>query len=185
MKRRVVLFIHGAGDKRDPEGSGGLIDYLAATLGSDYEVRAPDMPEPDEPHYEAWGRRIDEEIAALPEDGLLVGHSLGGSMLLKCLALRPASHRPVAGLFLVSTPFWGTDEDWKLEYALPDDFPERLPPIRQIVLYHSRGDEHVPCAHLGQYEEKLPEATVRLLDGSEHSFTQGLPVLVEDIRRLR
>jgi uncharacterized protein len=185
MNRRVVLFIHGAGRKQDPEGSGGLIAHLDAALGSGYEVRAPDMPDPDAPRYEAWGGRIDEEVAALDGGALLVGHSLGASMLLKCLAGRPASHRPVAGLFLVSTPYWGKDEDWKLEYALPDDFPSKLPPIGRTFLYHSRGDAEVPLAHLGLYEEKLPEATVRVIDGDEHSFTRGLPALVTDIQSLR
>jgi predicted alpha/beta hydrolase family esterase len=184
MKRRVVLFIQGAGDKRDPEGSAGLIAYLEERLGSGYQVRAPDMPDPEHPKYEAWGRAIDEELARLDDDALLVGHSLGGSMLLKSLACRPASHRPVAGLFLVSTPFWGKSEDWMLEYALPDDFPSRLPPIGRTFLYHSRDDAEVPFAQLGQYEEKLPEATVRPVDGGEHSFTRGLPVLVDDLRAL-
>jgi predicted alpha/beta hydrolase family esterase len=182
MKRRRVLFIHGAGDPRAPDGSGGLGDDLRAQLGSGYDVRAPDMPAPDEPRYDAWAGAIDAAIATLDDDALLVGHSLGASMLLKCLALRPASHRPVAGLFLVSTPFWGNDEDWKLEYALPDDFAARLPPIGRIVLYHSRGDQDVPHAHLGLYAAKLPAAMTRTIDGSEHSFTRGLPVLVDDIR---
>jgi hypothetical protein len=56
MAKRV-LFIHVAGNKRHPLGSGKLIAYLQEQLGSDYDVSAPDMPDPDHPHhphYEAW-----------------------------------------------------------------------------------------------------------------------------------
>ena len=40
----------------------------------------------------------------------------------------------------------------------------------------------VPFAHLGQ--QHLPAATVRPIAGSEHSFVDGLPMLVDDIKRL-
>jgi len=84
---------------------------------------------------------------------------------------------------LTAVPYWGK-QDWELEYAVPDDFASRLPPIRQLFLYHSRSDEEVPFSSLKRYQEKLPQATVRVLDGKEHSFTEGLPLLTQDIKRL-
>ena len=47
-----------------------------------------------------------------------------------------------------------------------------------------RGVAEVPFAHLGYYQEHLPTATVRPIDGSEHSFVAGLSTLVEDIKSL-
>jgi uncharacterized protein len=181
MGTQQVLFIHGAGDKRHPEGSGALIAYLQDKLGTEYEVLSPDMPDPDHPRYEAWKPRVEKELARLDDNAILIGHSLGGSVLLKCLS-QGAHHKRVAGLFLIATPYWGKDEDWQIEWALPEDFASRLPRLSQIFLYHSRNDEHVPFAHLGHYQEKLPRATARALAGHEHSFTGGLPELVEDIR---
>ena len=58
------------------------------------------------------------------------------------------------------------------------------PPIRHLFLYHNRSDEEVPFSSLKRYQEKLPQATVRVLDGKEHSFTEGLPLLTQDIKRL-
>jgi predicted alpha/beta hydrolase family esterase len=141
------------------------------------------MPDPDHPRYEAWKARAENELARLDDDAILIGHSLGGSVLLKCLS-QGAHHESVAGLFLIAAPYWGKDEDWQLEWALPEDFASRLPPISQMFLYHSRNDQHVPFAHLGHYQKKLPRATARALAGHEHSFTGGLPELVEDIRGL-
>ena len=178
---RQILFIQGTGNKDKPFGSGKLIAYLQKQLGSDYEVLAPDMPDPDHPAYQAWRNQIEQELGKLDADALLIGHSLGGSMLLKYLA-EGTNPRPIAGLFLVSVPYWGKQE-WELEYAVPDDFASHLPSIRHLFLYHSRSDEEVPFASLRRYQEQLPQATVRVLDGKDHSFTEGLPLLAQDIKR--
>jgi hypothetical protein len=61
MAKRV-LFIHAAGKKSHPLGSGKLIASLKAQLGSDYEVLAPDMPDPDHPGYKAWRDQIEQEL---------------------------------------------------------------------------------------------------------------------------
>jgi serine hydrolase len=178
---RHILFIQGAGNKDKPFGSGKLIASLQKQLGSDYEVLAPDMPDPEHPRYLAWRDQIEQERGQLDTDALLIGHSLGGSMLLKYLA-EGTYQRPIVGLFLVAVPYWGK-QDWKLEYAVPDDFASHLPSIRHLFLYHSRSDEVVPFASLLRYQEKLPQATVRVLDGKQHAFTEGLPLLAQDIKR--
>lgn len=45
-------------------------------------------------------------------------------------------------------------------------------------------DDIVPFEHLSHYAEKLPQATVRALDGRGHFFKDGLPELVDDIKAL-
>lgn len=179
---KPILFIHGAGNQRKPLGSGKLVASLRQQLGGDYHILAPDMPDPDNPRHLAWRDQIEQELGGLGADVLLIGHSVGGSTLLKYLA-EGTYRRSIAGLFLVAVPYWGK-RDWELEYSLPDDFASHLPPISQIFLYHSRSDEDVPFSSLRRYQEKLPQATVRVLDGKEHSFTEGLPLLAQDIRRL-
>lgn len=179
MAKQSVYFVHGAGDPRQPLGSGHLSDHLQRELGDAYDVMAPTMPQPDDPHYQPWRDQIAADLAGIEGEPILVGHSLGGSLLLKYLA-EGAHQRPIRALFLVSVPYWGADFP---EYALPDDFAERLPPT-PIVMYHSRDDPEIPFTHLRRYQEHLPAATSRAIEGSEHSFTQGLPQLVEDIRRL-
>ena len=111
------------------------------------------------------------------DNPLVVGHSFGGSVLLKYLA-EDTYQEPIAALFLVATPFWGQDFP---DFALPDDFAVALKGI-PIVLYHSRDDPEIPVSHLRRYQEHLPNATSRLIDGSEHSFIHGLPELVRDIQ---
>ena len=183
LNTQPVLFIQGAGMMHDPEGSGRLAAYLARELSADYRVIAPEMPDADNPHYQPWRDRIEQELEATGQEVILVGHSLGGSVLLKYLA-EGSYRKPVPGLFLVSVPNWGPDGWGYDEFAAPNDVGSRLPASR-IFLYHSRDDPEVPFAHLGYYQERLPQATARPVDGSEHSFVAGLPMLVDDIKRLR
>jgi uncharacterized protein len=182
LEAQPVLFIQGAGGMHQPEGSGELAAYLAQELGTGYSVIAPEMPDADNPHYQPWRDRIEQELGAIDEAAILVGHSFGGSVLLKYLA-EGSYPKPVRGLFLVSVPNWGLDGWAYEEFAVPDDVGLQLTTSR-IFLYHSRDDPEVPFAHLGYYEERLPMATARPIDGSEHSFLQGLPTLVDDIKTL-
>src|SRR5260221_3924928 len=152
--RKPILFIQGAGNKHKPLGSGKLIAYLQEQLGSDYHVLAPDMPDPDHPRYLTWRDQIEQELDKLAADVLLIGHSLGGSMLLKYLA-EGTYQRPIAGMFLVAVPYWGK-QDWELEYAVPEDFASHLPPIRHLFLYHSRSDEEVRFLLFGAIKNNCP-----------------------------
>ncbi|QBD77663.1 alpha/beta fold hydrolase [Ktedonosporobacter rubrisoli] len=179
---KQILFIHGSGNQHDPFGSGKLVAFLRQQLGSDYQVLAPDMPDADNPRYLPWRDQIEQELGKLDTDALVIGHSVGGSILLKYLA-EGTYQKPIAGLFLVSAPYWER-QGWQLEYAVPEDFAAHLPTIRHLFLYHSRDDEEVPFSSLGRYQEQLPQATVRVIDGKEHSFTEGLPLLAQDIKQL-
>jgi hypothetical protein len=182
LATQPVLFIQGAGGMHQPEGSGRLAAYLARELGTGYRVIAPEMPDADNPRYQPWRDRIERELEAINEAVILVGHSFGGSVLLKYLA-QGSYQRPIRGLFLLSVPNWGPDGWAYDEFTVPDDVGSRLPGSK-IFLYHSRDDPEVPFAHLGYYEERLPTAKARPIDGSEHSFLQGLPTLVDDIKNL-
>lgn len=183
MGRQPLLFIQGAGDMREPEGSGQLADYLDRELGSQFRVIAPEMPDPENPRYRPWRDRIEQELTAIEGAILLVGHSFGASVLLKYLAEGSVKH-PITGLFLVSVPDWGP-QGWAVEeYALPSDFGASTVPATKIFLYHSLHDPEVPFEHLRHYERMLPNAVSRPIRGSQHSFVDGLPELVEDIRGL-
>jgi predicted alpha/beta hydrolase family esterase len=177
---KSVLFVQGAGDMHDPQGSIALVRYLGRELGDGYRVVAPEMPDAVNPRYEPWREAIERELAALDDPVLVVGHSLGGSVLLKLLA-EGRVDRPMGGLFLASVPWWGPD-GWDYdEFAVPDDVGSRLPAV-PIFLYHSEDDPEVPFEHVRLHADRLPGATVRPIRGSQHSFLDGLPELVADIR---
>jgi predicted alpha/beta hydrolase family esterase len=179
--KRQVFFLHSAGSQGKGEGSDRFAGLLEQGLGSGYEVRRPIMPEPDNPSFLRWRGPVERELCALDDGALLIGHSLGGSVLLKVLSEARDFPR-IAGLFLVAVPFWGAG-GWDVEeFVLGDDFAKRLPEIPRVVLYHSRDDDSVPFAHLDRYARALPLATVRPLDGFGHLFEAPCAELLTDIQ---
>jgi predicted alpha/beta hydrolase family esterase len=179
--KKLVLFVHGGGERAYEEDK-KLAENLRDKLGAAYDVRCPQMPGADSPEYWAWRDRIAEELAAPDGEAILVGHSLGASILLKYLS-EAAMEKPVAGLFLVAPPYWGA-EDWEVsEYELRPDFASKLPEDLPVFIYHSRDDEVVPFAHLALYAERLPRATIREFDGRGHQF-DDLSEVALDIKEL-
>ena len=180
--KRQVLFIHGGGQgayEADKELAANLRDELGAT----YDVRCPEMPDEESPEYETWKEEIQRELAALDGEVILVGHSLGAWILLKYLSEEEVE-KPVAGLFLVATPYVGTG-GWEVEEdALREDFAAKLPLRLPVFLYHSHDDEVVSFAHLALYESKLPQATIRELDGRGHQFNNDMSIVAKDIKSL-
>jgi uncharacterized protein len=153
---------------------------LQSALGATYEVHYPQMPDEDAPDF-GWGRKIGQEIAALQGEVILVGHSLGASMLLKYLS-ENAVNRKIGGIFLISTPFWGRDESWQESLSLQENFAEKLPEGVPIFLYHSRDDEEVDFAHLRMYAKKLPQATLREVTSGGHQLGNDLTQVAQDIQ---
>lgn len=100
---KTVLFVHGAGEGAYEE-DGLLVASLQEALGSAYEVRYPRMVNEDSPEYDEWNAQITSELAALDDEVILVGHSVGGSVLLKHLS-EGQREKPAAGLFVIAAPF--------------------------------------------------------------------------------
>ena len=180
--KKQVLFVHGGGEGAYEEDK-KLAENLRDVLGAAYDVRCPKMPNGDNPEYDAWKNQIAEELTDMDGETILVGHSLGASILLKYVS-EEVVEKPVAGLFLVAPPYWGA-EDWEVgEYELRTDFASRLPKDLPVFFYHSRDDEWVPFAHLALYAEKLPQATIREFDGRGHQFDDDLSEVARDIKEL-
>ena len=182
--KKQVLFIHSAGAQGIHQGSSDLIAYLKDTLHDDYHLIHPIMPNPEDPKYVLWEAQLEKELMMLDDEVIIIGHSLGGSVLLKYLSEKtiPCS---ISGLFIIAAPYWGKDKDWQAsDYILSENFAAKLPTIPKIFLYHSIHDKVVPFTHFKHYKQKLPMANTQILNGNEHDFSNGLPKLVNDIKGL-
>jgi uncharacterized protein len=181
--KRYVLFIQGAGTGAYAEDR-LLADSLERELGPGYEVQCPQMPDEENSPYAAWKAEIEGRLAAMKGSVALVGHSVGGSVLLKYLCdVRPP--RQLLGLLVIAGPYWGASDFWHSdELALPADAAKRLAGDWPVIFYHSRDDEVVPFAHLALYAATLPRATIREFDGRGHQFKNDLSEVAADIGRL-
>lgn len=182
--QKPVLFIQGGGDG-GYEADAKLADSLGAELGTGYAVHYPKLDTDESLPDFGWGKQIEKEIAAANQPLILVGHSLGASILLKYLSEHTVTH-PISGIFLIAAPFWGGDKDWQYEsLTLPDDFADHLPAGVPIFLYQCRDDEEVSFTHLGMYARKLPGATVRELASGGHQLNNDLSPVARDIQHLK
>ena len=180
MTKTHVLFVQGGGKGAYDEDA-ALAASLAQALGDEYELHFPRMPDEADPNVKSWKRKISAELSRLRGKVLLVGHSVGGSMLLKYLSEEEVK-KPIAGLFLLAAPSWDEDQ-WNFDdLKLPRNIAEKLASIPRIFLYHSRDDVVVPFAHLALHGARLPQATVRAVDGRGHQFGNDLTDVARDIR---
>jgi predicted alpha/beta hydrolase family esterase len=180
--KKQVLFIQGAGEGAYEEDA-ELVKSLRNVLGSEYNVLYPKMPEEENSSYEAWKAQISKELAALDGKVILVGHSVGSSILLKYLS-EEKDEKSLAGIFLISAPYWGVG-GWQVdEFTLDEGHASKLLRAIPIFFYHSRDDEVVPFVHLAMHAEKFPQATVREFDGRGHQFNNDLSEVAADITSL-
>lgn len=178
-----ILFLHSAGPQDHGQGSSALLSFMAKELGMRYKFYAPKIPDPENPAYKTWKTGLEKQLDQIDNEVILVGHSLGASVLLKYFSEVPYQ-KPIAGLFMVAAPYWGAD-GWELEeFTLKPNFSAQLASIAHIGIYHSQDDEWVPVAHATHYQAKLPAATVRIFRDRGHNFDAGLPELIEDIKAL-
>jgi uncharacterized protein len=178
-----VLFIQGAGEGAHAEDA-LLAESLRNELGQGFDVRYPAMVDEDDSAFPVWTRQIDDEIASLEGDVVLVGHSVGASVIAKHLSETEIDPR-IVGVFLLATPFWDGDgiwtaEDVKLERSAAERLSKRVP----VFLYHCEDDEVVPFRHLKGNAEYLRDATVREFPTGGHQFGNDLVPVARDIRSI-
>ena len=141
MTTTCVLFIQGGGKGAHAE-DGPLADSLKRALGPKYDVRFPQMPDESDPNVASWKEKLATESSRIPGKAILVGHSIGGSILLRYLS-------------------WDEDR-WNLDdLKLPRDIAERLALVPRIFFYHCRDDDFVPFTHLALHAARIPRAVAR------------------------
>ena len=137
------------------------------------------MPHEDTPDYPTWSRAIIEQIARLGDDVILVGHSVGATIVIWSMAENQPKQR-LRGIFLIATPFVG-DRGWQIEdFVPPKNIGAKIPDV-PIYLYHGREDEVVPFAHVDLYAEAMPQAFIRRLAGRNHQLNDDLSEVARDI----
>jgi predicted alpha/beta hydrolase family esterase len=181
--KRQVLFVQGGGPDVHDGWDVRLVESLRGELGPKYEVRYPRMPNEAEPDYDTWKAAIEKELSAMDDGAVLVGHSLGGTILINALAegLPP---RKLGAIFLVSAPFFGEGgwqaDDLKSGRALGEKLPKDTP----IHLYHGLADAEVPPSHAELYARAIPQARLWRVAGRDHQFNDDLSDVAAAIKSL-
>lgn len=179
MMNRQVLFVQGGGEGAHAVDA-ALVRSLAAELGPGYEIRYPLMPDEASPASAPWKRQLARELAAMADGSILVGHSVGATILINALA-EGTLPSATAGVFLIAAPFVG-DGGWQSDdLAPPADIGARLPRALSIYLYQGSDDEIVPFEHIALYAKSIRQAVVRRLDGRNHQLNEDMSEVARDI----
>jgi len=176
VARRQVLFVQGGGAGTYDEWDGTLVDSLRRELGDGFEVRYPRMPGEDDPSRSRWSAAIRGELAELGEGVVVVGHSVGGTILAHTVSEQLPPRR-LGGIVLVAAPFVGAG-GWPGESL---DLGATLPPDVPVAVFHGLADETVPPQHAGRYGSVIPHARVWLLPDRDHQLGEDLREVAEVI----
>jgi predicted alpha/beta hydrolase family esterase len=179
-----VLFIQGGGaEGTHDEWDDKLVASLGRKLGPDYEILYPLMPNEADPKYAHWKAALENQLAQLHDGAVLVGHSIGATILINALGEEPPDVA-LRGVFLIAAPFVGKD-GWPSEDIEPmSGLGARLPAQVPIYLYHGSEDETAPFEHVSLYARAIPQAVVRRLTGRDHQLNDDMSEVAADIQRL-
>lgn len=159
---------------------------LAADLGDDFEVFAPQMPGSMNAQYLEWKIWFERYFPYLHDGVILVGWSLGGTFLTKYLLENTVPFR-IEALFLLAAVYGDgslVSEDGEDGGDFMYDvnrLPELADRVGKITLLHSEDDFVVPFEHVQKYATALPQATVVTFTDRNHFLQPELPELLEMI----
>jgi pimeloyl-ACP methyl ester carboxylesterase len=176
-----VLFIQGGGDGTHDDWDDKLVAGLRRELGDGYEIRYPRMPAEDDPSAAAWSPAISEAISALEDGAIVVGHSVGGTLLIQTLVERPPDVT-LSAIVLIAAPFAGEGGWPGGEFEMRDDLGANLPAGVPVHLFHGLADDEVPPAHADLYAHAIPQAQLYRLPGRDHQLGNDLAEVATLIR---
>lgn len=179
---KQILFIHGGGNGGYAADE-ALVDSLKAALGNRYQVFYSEIKTDESAPDFGWVKQIAGKISEINGDLILVGHSFGASMILKCLSEIRVTKK-IAGIFLIATPFWSGDEEWKEGLQLKENFADSLPVKDSIFFYQCLDDEETPFSHFEHYRQRIPQATFREIKSGGHQLNNDLTVVAHDIKSM-
>lgn len=181
--KRQLLFVQGGGKGVHDEWDSKLVASLRQELGQDYEIHYPRMPSEDNPSYTRWKTALVKALATLPDGAILVGHSVGGTILVKVLAEQAAARR-VGAVFLIATPFVGNGGWSADDLQFPPDLGAHLPSGVPVHFYHGLEDDVAPPSHLELYARVVPQAHLHRLPGRDHQLNNDLSEVAAGISSL-
>ena len=175
-----IVFIQGGGED-GYEADKALAASLQEILGKEYDVHYPELISDETAADFGWLQQIGKEISKASNGVILVGHSLGASMLLKYLT-ENSVNKTIAGIFLIATPFWNGSEDWQKGLKLKENFADRLSRDIPIFFYHCKDDEVAPFVQMNKYKERLTQGIFREQEKGGHQFNNDLSLVAKDIQ---
>ncbi len=179
---RQLLFIQGGGKGAHDQWDNRLVDSLQRELGNGYQIHYPRMPHEESPSYASWQKPLEQAIQGLPDDSVVVAHSIGATLLVQWLSEQAPTPR-LAGVYLISAPFVGTGGWPNPEFEFPAKLSLQLAEGVPLHLFHGLKDETAPPSHLALYARAIPRAHSHRLPERDHQLNDDLSEVAAQILR--
>lgn len=173
-----IVFVHSAGEQKVNAGSNPLIHYLKTDTNAEWHT--PRFPREEGQVYRNWVKVLQDELAAIPieDDIIIIGHSFGGSVVMKYLTEHRDPHH-ISKVIMIGSPYWGCDEKFDDEQnELSAHAEDDIDP--GIELYHvqSVDDDRVPFTHQACWHNKFPILNIIKKASGGHEFHEGIEELI-------
>ena len=173
---RIVL-IHGY--KASPQD--GFFPWLEGALrDAGHEVVVPALPDAEAPDPEEWTKFLLEEVGAIDDETILVGHSLGAVAALRFLEAAEARSTP-KGCVLVSPPWMIKSETFQGFFLSELDYDVLMWKASRFVVIHSHDDPTIPFDHAEKYAKVLHAKLIERNEGEGHFRGERYPVIFDAI----
>lgn len=163
-------------------------DWIIGVLSEDYDIIVPQMPAKQNSDYEAWRIWFERHFDFInDENPILVGHSLGGTFLLKYLSennfpkkikqlhlIAPAVYDDGLGLEKLSTFEFDIKQVNKIENL-----------SNEIHLWHSEDDDVCLFKNSEMVKENIPSAIFHTFKDRGHFLQPAFPELLEVIKKAK
>ncbi len=162
---RSVFIFHGTGGYPEENWFPWLKKQLE---GHNCEVIIPQFPTPENQTSETWFKVFDSYKDHIDEDTIFIGHSLGGSFLLRVLE---SLSKPIKAAFFVATPIgippivnWSGDQPF---VGHPFDWHKIKQNCHHCYVYHSDNDPYVGLENGKQLAKNL-NVELTFVSGAGH-----------------
>ncbi len=156
-------------------------DSLGESLGADFDVIAPKMPNKFNAQYLEWKIWFEKIIPLLQNEVTLAGHSLGGIFLAKYLSENNFPKK-IKSLHLVAAPYDDESEESLGDFTLKGNLENVSKQVPDIFIYHSKDDYVVPFHEAEKYKKAFPSATLTVFEDRGHFNQENFPELVNTIK---
>lgn len=200
MKQQVVA-IHGGGSYNDrkaylkslkvyPVSIGTFnprVDWktnLSKSLGKNFEVLLPRMPNSNSARYEEWKIWFKRMVPFLKKGVILLGHSLGGIFLAKYLSENKFPKK-IKAVILVAAPYNTKKRHPTADFNLNEKLPKFISQSKRLIIIHSLDDKVVDYKEALEYKDVLPDAELITFKNRGHFNQSEFPEIVELIKSLK
>lgn len=135
-------------------------------------ILRPQMPNDVNAQYKEWEIYFEKTIPFLKDNIVLIGHSLGGTFLLKYLATHTLPVR-IHSVHLVA-PSFGVP---RTSFVVNEDI-SRVTDHAPCIIYHSTDDMVVPYSETEAGIQRMPKAQLVTFTDRGHFISETFPELI-------